>query len=157
MRIEKARLMRALLSCSFVILSFACSESSKKQQELEKLCTDEEKLSALITEVINVPEFQDYLRVQETLKQRELVIIENKIVTKSLDIVKFDLPVRFLNADQISKEKIKAFVEIKKVDISPDTAKVHFTYDVQGVGSICKLIPRENCGWTVVSVQLREN
>lgn len=77
---EKTRLMKALLSCSFFILSFACSDSAKKQLALENLCSDEEKLSALITEVINVPEFQDYLRVQETLKQLRIDTRTGKFV-----------------------------------------------------------------------------
>jgi hypothetical protein len=122
----------------------------KKENELRY------KKTQLVQAMLDLPELQQYFQVQETLKQKELVILKNSCVDGIDSILAFHLPIKFLHESEILNDSIKAFVEFKEINLKNDSAFVYYRYDVQGIGIESSYIYR-NGKWNLIKHHLWEN
>lgn len=120
-------------------------------------CSEEDKVESLVKAVVDISRLQPYLEVQQTIGQKQLVIMKNKNIMKITDIKKFGLPVSFLTPDQILDDQIKAFIEFREIKLSGDSADVYFRYDIQGIGCKSKFYLLDSCNWRLVKTVLWEN
>jgi len=114
------------------------------------------KKTQLVQAMLNLPELQQYFQVQETLKQKELVILKNSCVDGIDSTLVFRLPIKLLHESEILNDSIKAFIEFKEINLKNDTALVYYRYDVQGIGIESSYVYR-NGNWNLIKHHLWEN
>jgi len=145
-----------LLLLLFIVSCQSRNSTSKRKICVENVNDDSIKYCELISTTIDLPDLQQYYKVQDVIKQDSLVILNN-IFTKGLgSIVKFNKPVVFLDSTTIKRNQIKAFLEYKDVSIKNDTARIYYRYDIQGVG-IKSTYHYFNGKWNLIEKDLWEN
>ena len=121
-----------IIQIMILFLLVACQNIEKRNSGTQVQINDHDKnLTQLIYCTINLPALQQYFKIQETLKQNELVLLDNDCIKGIGDLKKFNLPVKRLNNKEIQDQGIKAYLDYKKIKISNDTAFVYYRYDVQ--------------------------
>jgi hypothetical protein len=136
------------MSCQYV--------DKNKSESLDTKSKDNRKLTQLVVCTINLPELQQYFKVQETLKQKELVLLENEFFKDVGKLEKFDRPVKILNGKEVQEKGIKAYLDYKKIKFSNDTAFVYYRYDIQGIGIESSYLFK-NGKWQLLKSRLWEN
>lgn len=117
-----------------LLLLLACQNNRNSRFEhKDRICTDSMRFVALIAATIDLPNLQEYFEVQETLNQKELVILNNRCFTGVDTLKKFDNYVKLMSKTELEKKNIRAYLEYKEINIKQDTAYVYYTYDVQGL------------------------
>ncbi len=122
-----------------------------------KACSDTVKYTNLILKSVNLPELQQYYKVQDNFNQKELVILnDNEHLNNIKDLNKFDKPIKLLSSDKIEQDGIKAYLEYKEINIKNDTAKIYYRYDIQGIGIKSSYFLRDS-EWHLIESDLWEN
>jgi hypothetical protein len=150
MKIIRFILLLTLFSCQGKEKAFNTLSSSDSIKE------DSLRFLKLIEASIDLPALQQYYKVQETLKQEELVILENEILKEIRNLSKFNQPVRILNTKKIQEDRIKAYLDFKSIKITNDTAFVYYSYDIQGIG-IKSTYLYQDSSWILLDFDLWEN
>ncbi|HEY5590830.1 MAG TPA: hypothetical protein VIK55_07400 [Paludibacter sp.] len=145
-----------LILLIFIVSCQSNNSSNNRKSSNEKVNNDSIKYCNLISKTIDLPELQQYYKVQEVIKQDSLVILYNNFTERLGKIVKFNKPVVILDSARIKKNHIKAFLEYKDISIKNDTAKIYYIYDVQGVG-IKSTYHYLNGQWLLIDNDLWEN
>jgi len=114
------------------------------------------KKTQLVQAMLNLPELQQYFQAQETLQQKEIVILKNSCVEGINSTLVFRLPIKLLDENEILKDSIKAFIEFKEITLKNDSAFVYYRYDVQGIG-IESTYVFKNGNWDLIRHHLWEN
>ena len=139
----------AIYSCNSLNIN-TNTATEQKESELRF------KKTQLVQAMLNLPELQQYFQVQETLKQKELVILKNSCVDGIDSNLVFRLPIKLLNESEILNDSIKAFIEFKEINLKNDSALVYYRYDVQGIGIESSYVYR-NGNWNLMKHHLWEN
>lgn len=138
------------------LLLISCRKTTGNQDVMTSLNSDSLRLSELLCLTTELPSLQEYFGVQYVIKQHDVVVLENRFTRG----VKFknvaNRRVVLLNAAEIQKAKVKAFLEYKNVEIRNDSACVYYRYDVQGVGVEVTYLYR-NSTWILKNYKLWEN
>jgi len=145
-----------LLLLIFVWLSSGQINNKHKGKNNETLCSDSLKFVTLIALTLDLPNLQQYFEVQETLNQKELVILNNRNFLGVDKLKKFNLSIKLMNETEIRERGIKSFIEYEEIKIKNDTAYVYYRYAVQGIG-IESTYFLKNCHWQLVNSELWEN
>lgn len=149
MRIIQLIVLLSLLSCQNI--------DEKRKSELHDTISDNIlKMTQLISSTFNLPALQKYYKVQETLKQNELVLLENEFVKDVGKLEKFNYPIKIYSKSEIQDKGIKAYLEYKSIKINGDTAFVHYRYDVQGIGIESSYLYKKR-EWVLLKYDLCEN
>jgi hypothetical protein len=122
----------------------------------EIICSDSLKFVTLISSTLELPNLQQYFKVQETLNQKELVVLNNKRFIGVDKLNKFNKPIKLMSETEIGEKDIKAYIDYKEINIKNDTAYVYYRYDVQGIG-IKSTYFFKNCQWQLINSHLWEN
>lgn len=122
----------------------------------EIICSDSLKFVTLISSTLELPNLQQYFKVQGTLNQKELVVLNNRRFTGIEKLNKFDKPIKLMSETEIREKGIKAYVDYKEINIKNDTAYIYYRYDVQGIG-IKSTYFFKNCQWQLINSHLWEN
>jgi len=120
------------------------------------ICSDSLKFVTLISSTLELPNLQQYFKVQETLNQKELVLLNNRHFIGVDKLNKFNNPIKLMNETEIREKDIKAYIVYKEINIKNDTAYVYYRYDVQGIG-IKSTYLLKNCQWKLINSHLWEN
>ena len=104
----------AIYSCNSLNIN-TNTATEQKESELRF------KKTQLVQAMLNLPELQQYFQVQETLKQKELVILKNSCVDGIDSNLVFRLPIKLLNESEILNDSIKAFIEFKEINLKNDS------------------------------------
>lgn len=147
------------LAISLLLLSLfaSCQNiSNSKLSNSKTICTDSTRFVTLIAATLDLPNLQQYFKVQETLNQKELVILKNRNLKYVGILCKFNNPVKFMNEVEIKENNIKAYLEYEEINIKQDTAYVYYRYDVQGIG-IKSTYNLKECKWVLITSHLWEN
>jgi hypothetical protein len=140
-----------------LVVLMACQNIKKtKHESKDASCSDSLKYTMLISATIDLPNLQQYYKVQETLNQKELIILDNLSFKGIGKLNKFNNPIKLMNATEISEKEIKAYLDYKEINIKNDTAYVYYRYDVQGIG-IKSTYLLKNCQWQLINSHLWEN
>jgi hypothetical protein len=149
--------MRVTMILLVVLMACQNINSTKHESESKDTsCSDSLKYTMLLSVTIDLPNLQQYYKVQETLNQKELIILDNMRFKGIEKLNKFDNPIKLMNETEISEKGIKAYLDYKEVNIKNDTAYVYYRYDVQGIG-IKSTYLLKNCQWKLISSHLWEN
>jgi len=154
-------------STNFLLLLILMSCNNTKEKVDDKInksvtvYSDSSKYIMLISATIDLPELQQFYRVQETLNQKELVLLNNEILNNKFiggidKLKKFNLPIKLMNETEIREMGIKAYLEYREINIRNDTASVYYRYDVQGVG-IESIYLFKNNQWKLLNTESWEN
>jgi hypothetical protein len=140
----------------FVIL-FACEPIKIRQKDInnEINCSDSIKYVSLISSAINLPNLQQYYSIQKTLRQKDLILLNNLLYSGIEKLNKFGNPIKMMSEYEIKKNGIKAFLEFKEIKIKKDTASIYYKYAVQGVGIESNYLLK-NCQWELLNSRLWE-
>jgi hypothetical protein len=101
---------------------------------------NKEKISEvenILMQIINWTELDRYFHA-DAIPQRKPLIIQNYFEIKSkngLELIKFGQPVIFKSKEDIKKEDIKEFLEIKEFNIMKDYISVSIEYRIEGVSA----------------------
>ena len=95
----------------------SCTYTRHESEQQSNCCSPKDKIELLISKVISIPQLQQYYNVQEIISQKQLVIIENEHINRSIILEKFGLPVKILSLDEIKKQDIKAYLEFKELTV----------------------------------------
>ncbi len=133
-----------------IILLLSCGNSKNVQE-----CDIEAVLTGLVQTIIDVPKFQDYFRVQETLKQSDFIIIKSPLFHENLSVEKLGRKVQFLDKREASELGLKCYLTFERLDIKEDTLRVQLRYEIQGAYFYATMI-RNQCTWTVLDSVVEE-
>lgn len=150
MRIYQILILLVLASCGFI----NNKENSSNTQAINE--TDDVKISTLIILTVNLPALQQYYKVQETIDQRDFVIMKNEFIKKNYKLDNFNQPIKILDKTEIQQKNIKAFLEYKNVTILNDTAFIYYRYDIQGLGIESSYLFKSG-DWELLNYRLWEN
>jgi len=150
---KRKLILLVILFSVFSCNSLQTNENKRNQQKETELRL---KKTQLVQAMLDLPELQQYYKVQETLKQKELVILKNDCVDGIDSTLFFRMPIKFLLVSEILNDSIKAFIEFKEVNLKNDSASVSYRYDVQGVGIESSYIYK-NGKWNIIKHHLWEN
>ncbi len=150
---KRKLILLVILLSVFSCDSFQANETKINQQKANELRL---KKSQLVQAMLDLPELQQYYEVQETLKQKELVILKNGCVDGIDSTLTFRIPIKFLLESEILNDSIKACIEFKEINLKNDSALVSYRYDIQGVGIESSYIYK-NGKWNIIKHHLWEN
>jgi hypothetical protein len=151
------KLQLFLLSVS--TLTFSCNNtgSNDEQSGNRKTVTDSLTIKTkLIDATINLPALQEYLAGQETMKQKEIVILKNERVRSIERIGKFNKKIKLLTDSEIRNFGVKAVLDYKSIVIRNDSAFIYYRYDIQGIG-IKSIYFYKKHDWYLIKYDLWEN
>ena len=147
--------MRIFQFVILLVLTSCINRTDKKENSLSDI-GDSIKLTNLIISTTELPALQEYYGMQTTLKQKDLIILENEYTKGIIFPDTLNRPIKLLSKIKIEKQKIKAFLEYKKIQIVNNSAFVYYRYDVQGIGIETKYFFR-NRSWVLENYKLWEN
>lgn len=152
---EKFSIMK-LFYILVTLLLISCSNKTGNQDVNVTLDSDNIRLRELLCLTTELPYLQEYYGVLETIKQHDIVVLENRF-TRGIKFKNVaNRRVVLLTAAEIQKANVKAFLEYKSVEIRNDSAYVYYRYDVQGVGVEVTYLYRNNA-WILKNYKLWEN
>jgi hypothetical protein len=144
-----------------LLVLFISCQNGKNQKQInesqENSCTDSIKYIKLISATIDLPNLQQYYRDEDTLKEKELIILDNIKFPRGIEkLKKFNNSVRIMKETEIKEYGIEEYLEYKVINLKNDTAYVYYRYDVQGIG-IESTYHLNNCKWELIKSHLWEN
>jgi hypothetical protein len=144
--------MKVFISLKYlmIILLLLCGNSKKVQE-----CDSEAVLTGMVQAIIDVPKFQDYFRVQETLKQSDFIIIKSPLFHENISVEKLGRKVQFLDKRVASELGLKCYLTFDHLEIKGDTLRVQLGYEIQGAYFYATMI-RNQCSWTVLDSVVEE-
>jgi hypothetical protein len=84
-------LLLILVSCQNV------NNSKHKSESKDNSCTDSLKFIRLISATIDLPDLQEYYRDKDTLRKKELIILDNLLYFRGIEkLTKFNNPIRIM-------------------------------------------------------------
>ena len=143
----------------FLPILISCHHTNSAKHDVkskENICSDSLKFVSLIASTLELPNLQQYFRVQKTLNQKDLVILNSRKFVGVENLIKFKHPIKLMSETEIREKNIKAYIDYREINIKNDTAYVYYRYDVQGIG-IKSTYFLKNCQWKLISSHLWEN
>lgn len=111
-------------------------------------------LFSILQLTVDLPKLQPFYHSDEVTGRKPLVLLVNEINTKCITLWKFDEPVVIVH-DRNRMDSFSAYLEITKININRDNAKVTFKYIVEGVKGVANL-QRINSKWMVTESKVIE-
>ena len=108
----------------------------KDEIEKEKI---EIETEILIQDILDLPELQ-WIYHPEVKDRLPVKLLASGLVTKEMNLRKFDKDVLILTTEEVEMKKIPDYVFIEELFFVGDTVKFYLTYDVEGVFADGKFI-----------------
>lgn len=123
-------------------------------------CDTLDKITALIQQAIDIPDVQQYYKVQKTISQPDFIVTKNNFIKDEMILNKFGSRIKLLSADEIKNKKYQAYIRFEKLSIKSDTASIFFEYPIQGLGCEAVFIYsptiNDSCRWKLLRNKLFE-
>jgi hypothetical protein len=144
-------LLLILVSCQNV------NNSKHKSESKDNSCTDSLKFIRLISATIDLPDLQEYYRDKDTLRKKELIILDNLLYFRGIEkLTKFNNPIRIMKGSEIRGKGIYIYIYYKKINIKNDTAFVYYRYGMKDLGIESTYFLKE-CKWQLINSRLFAN
>jgi hypothetical protein len=114
-----------------------------------------EDLRAIIQEVIDVPDLQEYFHYPEDPRRAPLVIEASRLIDSTMRLTKFVMPVLVLRRTSIRAQGLESFMRLRHIKLGDKSGIVVMEYPVEGVVVTCRL-ERRLVGWTIVDTEVVE-
>lgn len=164
--------MKFLIAISFFVSTVSCGSNRQenKKDEIEPTisiksgkkveCDSFSKVTSLVQQIIDIPALQQYYKIQNTISQNNFIILKNDIINSNMILKKFNKEVNILSLDEIKNSNYKAYLNVEKMDIKNDTAKIYLEYSIQGLGCEAEFLyqsTKDNiCKWKLLKTKLFE-
>lgn len=125
-----------------IILLTCCRKTSKagavvnEPKPISKAYTDSAIIYELINISLSIEDLQKYFAHQKIMGQEFIAVEQTNLPYLFEDFTNNNtiiFPVKFLAAEQISYNDIKAYIKINNIVIKGDSVHAVFLYDVEGV------------------------
>jgi hypothetical protein len=127
------------------------SQLTKDKIEIEK---EENEIETLIQNILDLPELQ-WIYHPEANDRLPVKLLASGLVTKELNLNKFDRDVLILTRDELETRKIPDYVNIEELSFVRDTVKFYLTYDVEGAVATGKFVKVQG-RWTPLDYTVEE-
>lgn len=114
----------------------------------------ETDIQTVIQMSIDIEELQPYFHPEKE-GRNPLVIEANGVISSDLELVKFGVPVQFMQMKDLFFNNLDAFLEFDTFEISSTTATVLFRYYVEGI-KIGLTFEKIDGEWMILTKKLSE-
>ena len=106
--------------------------------------------------VLDLPQLQQYFHVNRFPDRKPLIIVKDSSITEKLRLMKFGVPVRFLNQSKIERDNIQAYIKFMTFVVQNEAAYVMFSYPVEGMIVRVKLTKKQDGSWVIIDSAIVE-
>lgn len=138
------------------MILISCDKKEKDQLTTMKVETEKKgnEIEILVQDILDLPELQ-WIYHPEVKGRLPIKILESGLVTKELNLSKFNKEVLILTKEELEINKIPDYVFIEELFFVGDTVKFYLTYDVEGAFADGKFV-RVQGKWTPLDYAVGE-
>jgi hypothetical protein len=113
------------------------------------------EIQILMQDILDLPKLQ-WIYHPEVQERLPVKILESGLVTKELQLRKFDKDVLIMTKDELEKNKTLDFVNIEELSFKGDTLTFYLTYKVEGAFAEGKYV-RTGDKWKILDYAVGEH